>query len=104
MKKAIFNTIVIVHAMVCIGNLLCFFILPFIEPPWISLPCCSLIFFLSFQKEVQCPLTRLENVYRHKLGMPPIKRFIGHYFVSPLRKKIKKEVSLTSFQGISLKN
>lgn len=103
MAKLIFKTIVFIHAFVCLGNLLSFLILPFIEPPWISLPCCSLIFFLSFQKEIQCPLTRFENFYRKKLGMPPINRFIGHYFVSPLRKKLRKEMSFVSFQGISLR-
>lgn len=101
MAKLIFKIIVAIHILVCFGNLLSFFILPFIEPPWISLPCCSLIFFLSFQKEVQCPLTRLENIYRKKLGMPTINRFIGHYFISPLRRT--KRANFISFQGISLR-
>ena len=101
MAKTLFKFIVTVHILVCIGNVISFFVLPFIEPPWIVLPCCSLIFFLSFQKEVQCPLTRLENIYRRKLGLPTIKGFVGHYFVSPLR---KKKSNFTSFQGISLKN
>lgn len=95
-----FKITVIVHFLICLGNVCSFFILPFIESPWVAFPCCSLVIFLTFQREVQCPLTRLENYLRDKLGMPPIKTFIGHYILKPLRERSKP---ITTFQGVSLK-
>ena len=38
------------------------------EPLWISLPACSWIMHLSFNK-LDCPYTRLENSLRRKLGI-----------------------------------
>ena len=106
----LFRCVVALHMAVCIGNLTCFFVLPFIEAPWISLPCCTLIFFLTFQKEVTCPMTRFENELRKELGMREIHGFVGHYIVRPLRNKIKnrkmakmyKPIKSDHFQGLSL--
>jgi hypothetical protein len=45
---------------------------------------------------VACPLTRLENYLRRKLGMKEIKQFVGHYIYSPARKvwrKLKKKLA-----------
>jgi len=106
----LFRCVVVVHMFVCIGNVTCFFVLPFIEPPWVSLPCCSLIFFLTFQKEVKCPMTRFENKLRKELGMREIRGFVGHYIVWPLKRKIRDRqraklyppIKAKTFQGLEL--
>ena len=57
------------------------------EPFYISLPICGWIMHLAFSRVLDCPWTRLENVYRSKCGKPEIKTFIGHNIVKPYRKK-----------------
>lgn len=108
MNLFLFRSIVLFHLFVCAGNVACFFALPFIEPPWVSLPCCSLIFFLTFQRETQCPMTNFENKLRQKLGMRTIKGFVGHYIVIPIRKWKREQqhmnffaVKAMKFQGIT---
>lgn len=108
MNLFLFRSIVIFHLFVCGGNTICFFALPFIEPPWIALPCCSLIFFLTFQRDTQCPMTNFENKLRQKLGMKTIKGFIGHYIIIPIRKWKREQKNMNAyaikamkFQGIT---
>lgn len=96
----LFRGVVLVHMFVCLGNAACFFALPFIEPPWISLPCCSLIFFLTFQREVQCPMTNYENKLRKDLGMRPIRGFVGHYILLPFRLWSKEQRKTKAYQSI----
>ena len=48
------------------------------EPFYISFPICAWIIHLTFSRTLECPWTRLENVYRSKCGKPEIKAFIGH--------------------------
>jgi hypothetical protein len=74
--------VILFHFYVVIGNALAFFILPFCQPWFVALPCCSLILTLSFGRPGDCPLTRFENYLRGKLGISPIKGFIKHYFLS----------------------
>lgn len=78
--------------LIVIINLLAFFIIPFSWlvlniPFWFSIflviPIESFIIFISFNTS-PCPLTKLENSTRRKLGKPIIGGFIGHYL---LRKK-----------------
>lgn len=72
--------IVILHLFVVIGNTVAFFIIPFLQPWYVALPICSLIFFLSFSRSSDCPLTRFENLIRGTLGLKQIKGFIKNYF------------------------
>ena len=58
------------------------------EPFYISLPICGWIVHLAFSKVLDCPWTRLENVYRRKVGKPEIKTFISHNLVKPYRDRI----------------
>jgi len=103
-----FRFVVVLHMLVCIGNVTCFFLLPFIEPPWIALPCCTLIFFLTFQKEIQCPLTRYENKLRRQMDMREIRGFIGHYIIWPVRRIMRArkarlyQFKSNRFQGLPL--
>ena len=60
------------------------------EPFYISLPICAWIMHLTFSKVLDCPWTRLENVYRSKLGKQEIGGFISHNVVKPYRKKFNK--------------
>ena len=104
----LFRCIVGLHMFVCLGNVTCFFVLPFIEPPWVALPCCTLVFFLTFQREIQCPLTGFENKLRKKLGKREIRGFIGHYVLLPLRNKMRVrkariyQCKSSYFQGMPL--
>ena len=49
-----------------------------LEPFYISLPICAWIMHLGFSRTLDCPWTRLENVYRSKTGRPEIGGFISH--------------------------
>jgi hypothetical protein len=49
-----------------------------LEPFYISLPICAWIMHLTFSRVLDCPWTRLENVYRSKTGRPEIGGFISH--------------------------
>lgn len=82
--KGLFYFVVALHMFVVIGNTFAFFIVPFYQPWYVALPICSLVFFLALAK-VECPLTRIENILRRRLGKPRIKAFIKHYFVDPYR-------------------
>ena len=80
MQMILLRLLVSFHICVVIGNFAACFVLPFLEPPWISLPLCSFLILVSCSRD-QCPLTRLENKLRRKLGMTPIRGFIGHYIL-----------------------
>jgi hypothetical protein len=81
-----FIGVVMLHTLVVCGNLMAFFVLPVRYDPWIALPACSIIFFLILNRKLECPLTIIENCIREKIGLPPIRGFVGHYFVRPWRK------------------
>mgnify|MGYP001199197699 FL=1 len=49
-----------------------------LEPFYISLPICAWIMHLGFSRTLDCPWTRLENIYRSKCGKPEIGGFISH--------------------------
>ena len=88
--RAVFTFIVALHLFVVLGNALAFFVLPFKADWYVALPCCSIIFFLALAREFECPLTRMENRYRRRLGMPTIKAFVRHYIVKPIRDSRQK--------------
>ena len=59
------------------------------EPFYVSFPICAWIMHLTFSRTLDCPWTRLENVYRSKCGKPEIGGFISYYIIKPLRKNKK---------------
>ena len=44
----------------------------------ISLPICAWIMHLGFSRTLDCPWTRLENIYRSKCGEQEIGGFLSH--------------------------
>lgn len=78
--QILFKLLVFIHIIVVLCNVAAFFVLPFSEPWYVALPLCSFLLLLSFSRD-QCPLTRLENKLRRKLGLTPIRGFIGHYLL-----------------------
>ena len=96
----LFYTIVMLHILVVIGNISAFFITPFLTPWYEALPICSFILLISFSQELKCPLTRLENSIRVKIGKKRIGGFVGHYFVRPVKHYFrKKEPECLRFRG-----
>ena len=85
-----FYFLVVFHMLVVLGNFLSFFVTPMLAPWYEALPICSFILLISFSRELKCPLTRLENYLRKKLGMKKIGGFIGHYLIRPTRKKLRE--------------
>jgi hypothetical protein len=75
---AAFGALWVVHAIVAVGLLAAFVVLP-IEASWyVALP---LMVFLSFfsSNQPRCELTNLENRLRRRLGLATIDRFVPHY-------------------------
>ena len=48
------------------------------EEFWVSIPICAWIMHLGFSRTLDCPWTRLENVYRSKCGEQEIGGFLSH--------------------------
>jgi hypothetical protein len=95
-----FYSLVTLHILVVIGNILAFFITPFLAPWYEALPICSFVLLISFSQELKCPLTRLENYIRVKMGKKRIGGFVGHYFVRPARSYFgKKKTKRLRFRG-----
>ena len=69
---------VAVHLAIVFGNFAAFFVLPFVTPWYVALPVCVFILRLSLTGE-ECPVTTLENHFRARLGLRPVRTFIGHY-------------------------
>lgn len=88
MKRILLIFLVISHFLIVFGNILAFFILPFYEKWYVSLPLMGFIFSISFSRSWKCPLTDFENKLRKDLDMKPIAGFVGHYIKKPLMKLI----------------
>jgi hypothetical protein len=89
--------IVLLHWALVFANLSSFFILayqgltPSQNPPWyIAAPLCTFIVIVTFSKVLDCPLTRLENKIRKRLGKNKIGGFIKHYLIRPYVKFKRK--------------
>lgn len=78
--------IVVGHALIIVGNITAFLILPLLAPWYIALPLMSYIGLLTFSKVLDCPMTKLENSMRRRMDLPEIKGFIGHYAIKPLKR------------------
>jgi len=74
------------HTVIVVCNVLAFFVVPFMEPFYVSVPIMSVILVLTFSKVIDCPLTGAENYLRKKMGMKRIGGFAGHYFIKPWRR------------------
>lgn len=79
-----FYTLVVAHILLVIAFVGSFFILPFMAPWYVAVPCMTFIWFFSTTK-VECRLTDLENTMRKSLGMKKIGGFVGHYFFRPVK-------------------
>lgn len=86
--RLVLIVIIVGHALVIVGNIVSIFVLPFCAPWYVALPIISLLINLMFGP-TDCPLTRLENRVRRRVGMKEIKYFVGHYFIWPLKKYLK---------------
>lgn len=89
MLRVCLYLVVIFHFWLVLTNVTAALVLPFTSvimdwPFWYTVllvtPIESLIVTLTFSRE-QCPITRLENVIRRKLGMKEIGGFIGYYII-----------------------
>ena len=89
MLKLSLYLLVVFHTVIVFANLAILFIIPFKEPWYVALPIETLIVNLMFSP-ISCPLTRLESKIRVGLDMPEIKHFVGHYFIHPIRKHLRK--------------
>lgn len=90
MNRLSLYVVVTIHLSVIFGNLLAMTVLPFITPWYIYLPLVSLLVNLLFAP-VPCPLTRMENKIRRKLGMKEIRYFVGHYVIWPIKRLLKRK-------------
>ncbi len=84
-----------IHAGLFAANVTAFFVLMFLTPWYIAVPLCSSIVWGSLTR-FHCPLTRLENRVRLKLGWRPIRGFVGHYFFKPVRSFWRERVPVSS--------
>ncbi|MAG59513.1 hypothetical protein CMO96_01860 [Candidatus Woesebacteria bacterium] len=92
--------VVIAHWLIVFANFSAFFILayegltPSQNPPWyIGMPLCTFIAVITFSRVIDCPITRLENKIRKRLGKNTIGGFVKHYLIKPYaraKRKIKK--------------
>jgi hypothetical protein len=83
-------SIVGIHYAFVFLNIASLVILPFVTlsgtvPFYISVPIMTWIGNLILAPPSQCPLTRIENKIRERLGLLPIRGFIKHYFINPFR-------------------
>ena len=81
----ILYTIVTIHMSIIIFNLLACFVIVFLAPWYVSLPITSLIVNMTFSP-ISCPLTRLEDSIRRKLGLPIVRHFMKYYIIDRIRK------------------
>lgn len=81
----ILYSIITFHMSIILFNLLAMFVVIFLAPWYVSLPIASLIVNMTFSP-LSCPLTRLEDSVRRKLGLPTIRHFMKYYFIDRIRK------------------
>lgn len=84
--------VIIFHMFIIMANVACIGFLPFFSPWYIALPIITLLINLLYSP-TQCPLTKLENKLRRLVGIREIRFFVGHYFIWPVRKFLRKRKS-----------
>jgi hypothetical protein len=78
--------VVLAHFSLILGNIGAFLVLPFAAPWYVSLPIMVVIGQTFTSRTVSCPVTKLENWLRLKLGLKEVHGFIGYYFLRPARR------------------
>jgi hypothetical protein len=73
-------------------------VIPFRQPVEVALPVLSLGVWQMTTGGRTCPVTKLENLLRSYVGWKPIRGFVGHYYIKPVRKVLRKRTSMT--QGL----
>jgi hypothetical protein len=71
--------IVGLHALVWVGLVISCFVLPFLAPVYVALPCIAFCVTQALTRE-RCPMTHWENSVRKRLSMPKIGHFGAYYF------------------------
>lgn len=95
--KVALVAVVIFHWLVIFGNVSAFFVLPFYSPWYIALPIMSYIGLLTFSRVLDCPITKLENIIRKRMGLPEITGFLKQYLFKPLKRaKIRRKYQKNS--------
>jgi hypothetical protein len=89
--KLTLGCLVLFHGFIVGGNIVSFFVVPFLEPFYVSIPIMSLVLLLVFSRVLDCPLTNWENRIRQRLGMKRIGGFTGHYLIKPWRRSWGKK-------------
>lgn len=84
-----FYSLVTLHIILVIMVVVSFFVLPFLAPWYVAIPCMTFIWFFSTTR-VDCQLTNLENYIRRKLGLKKIGGFVGFYFLKPAKSVWRK--------------
>ncbi len=97
-----FYLLVIAHMILVIGFAVAFVILPFYTEWYVALPLMTFMFFFVTTRN-ECQITNLENYMRQRMGMKRIGGFVGHYFMKPVRKLIKK-IAPGKNQGLKTKH
>lgn len=87
-----FYALVVIHIILVVMVIVSFFVLPFLSPWYIAVPCMTFIWFFS-TTQVECKLTNLENWMRKQLGLKKIGGFVGHYFMKPAKILWHKKLS-----------
>lgn len=82
---AALGTVWLIHMALVVGMIASFFILPMYERWWVAIPCCVFIWYFTTSR-IDCKITALENDIRLRLGLRPIRGFVGHYILLPIRR------------------
>lgn len=96
--KFLLYSVIATHFTIIIFNTIAFFLLPFYASWYVALPIMTLIVNFMFTSN-PCPLTRLEDNIRGKLGMKQIRLFMGHYIVWPTKAWLKERKKKKDAEG-----
>lgn len=91
LNELMFRLLVVFHFIMLVGNILAPPFLLLLTPWYVSIPLVSFLVNLIFNAAFKtCPLTTAENLLRSRTGRRPIRGFVGHYILLPLRKMKRK--------------
>jgi hypothetical protein len=84
--------VIFAHGLVILGNLISSVVLVIWTclglpaPAWaVVCPIVTFVIWATTSRNYDCPLTRAEDTIRERHKRPPIKAFLKHYVVDPLR-------------------
>ena len=79
------------HFFLIFANIAAMIALPFEVSWFICIPLESFLFNLFFNRAfINCPITFIENIERKHLNKKPIKGFVGHHIINPIRKVYRR--------------